>query len=72
GTGIPQEHISKIFEPFFTTKQLGKGTGLGLAVAYGIIKMHRGRIEVSSNCDPKKGPTGTQFSIIIPRKAKQY
>ncbi|HRR06859.1 MAG TPA: ATP-binding protein, partial [Victivallales bacterium] len=72
GTGIPQEHISKIFEPFFTTKQLGKGTGLGLAVAYGIIKMHRGRIEVSSNCDPQKGPTGTQFSIIIPRKAKQY
>lgn len=72
GTGIPKEHLNKIFEPFFTTKQMGKGTGLGLAVTYGIVKMHRGRIEVSSNSDPAKGQTGTQFTIIIPRKAKQY
>ncbi|HPN84128.1 MAG TPA: [Fe-Fe] hydrogenase large subunit C-terminal domain-containing protein [Victivallales bacterium] len=72
GVGIAKDHLNKIFEPFFTTKQMGKGTGLGLAVTYGIVKMHRGRIEVSSNCDPEKGPTGTQFTIIIPRKAKQY
>ena len=72
GIGIPKEHINKIFEPFFTTKQMGKGTGLGLAVTYGIVKMHKGRIEVSSNTDPNKGQTGTQFTIVIPRKAKQY
>jgi signal transduction histidine kinase/Fe-S-cluster-containing hydrogenase component 2 len=72
GTGIAKEHINKIFEPFFTTKQMGKGTGLGLAVTYGIIKMHRGRIEISSNNDPSKNPTGTQFTIVIPRKVKQY
>lgn len=68
GTGIPKENISKIFEPFFTTKQIGDGTGLGLAVAYGIVKMHRGDIKVESNADAKKGPTGTTFTVILPRK----
>ncbi|MFA5293351.1 MAG: [Fe-Fe] hydrogenase large subunit C-terminal domain-containing protein [Phycisphaerae bacterium] len=68
GTGIPKENISKIFEPFFTTKQIGDGTGLGLAVAYGIVKMHRGDIEVESNADPKKGSTGTTFTVILPRR----
>lgn len=67
GTGIPKENISKIFEPFFTTKQIGKGTGLGLAVAYGIIKMHRGDIKVESNADTAKGPTGSVFTVILPR-----
>ena len=67
GTGIPKQNISKIFEPFFTTKQIGKGTGLGLAVAYGIIKMHRGDIKVESNADSAKGPTGSIFTVILPR-----
>jgi iron only hydrogenase large subunit-like protein/nitrogen-specific signal transduction histidine kinase len=66
GVGIKQEHLNKIFEPFFTTKQMGKGTGLGLAVTYGIIKMHRGNIEVESNADPGAGPTGTTFTVTIP------
>ena len=68
GEGIPEKHQSKIFEPFFTTKKRGKGTGLGLSVIYGIIKMHNGDITVDSNDNPEKGPTGTEFTIKIPRK----
>ncbi|HQH27954.1 MAG TPA: [Fe-Fe] hydrogenase large subunit C-terminal domain-containing protein, partial [Oligoflexia bacterium] len=68
GMGIPADIRSKIFDPFFTTKQLGVGTGLGLAVAYGIIKMHKGDIRVTSNADPAGGPTGTTFFIDLPRK----
>jgi len=68
GCGIPPENVGRIFEPFFTTKQIGKGTGLGLAVAYGIVKMHQGRIEVASNHDPANGPTGTAFTVVLPRK----
>ena len=67
GTGIPKENLGKLFSPFFTTKQVGKGTGLGLAVTHGIVKMHRGQITVESNADPDKGPTGTTFSISLPR-----
>jgi signal transduction histidine kinase len=70
GTGIAQEHINKIFEPFFTTKRLGKGTGLGLAITYGIVKMHRGSITVSSNADAAAGPTGTTMTVKLPRRAK--
>jgi signal transduction histidine kinase len=70
GTGIPRENLGKVFEPFFTTKQIGKGTGLGLAVSYGIIKMHRGDLVVSSNMNPEAGPTGTTFTITIPRKGQ--
>lgn len=66
GTGIDQMHMEKIFTPFFTTKGIGKGTGLGLATTYGIIKMHKGKIDVESNNDPLKGPTGTCFHIMIP------
>ncbi len=66
GTGIEQQHLQKIFEPLFTTKKLGEGTGLGLAVTYGIVKMHRGNIEVKSNADPAKGATGTTFIITLP------
>lgn len=67
GHGIKPEHMPRLFQPFFTTKQLGKGTGLGLSVAYGIVKMHRGAITVESNDDPASGPTGTTFTVTIPR-----
>jgi iron only hydrogenase large subunit-like protein len=67
GTGIPKEIIKKIFEPFFTTKIPGKGTGLGLSVSYGIVKMHCGDISVESNADPAVGPTGTTFTVRVPR-----
>ncbi len=68
GSGISQENMDKIFTPFFTTKPIGKGTGLGLPLIYGIVKMHRGNITVDSNADKSKGPTGTTFKIKIPRK----
>jgi signal transduction histidine kinase len=68
GIGISRENLGKIFEPFFTTKQIGKGTGLGLAVSYGIVKMHRGDIQAVSNSDPAAGPTGTRFTVRLPRK----
>lgn len=67
GMGIAKENMEKIFTPFFTTKEVGKGTGLGLPLVYGIIKMHKGRIDVDSNADSKEGPTGTKFKIMIPR-----
>ena len=61
GTGIPAEYLGKLFTPFFTTKPVGKGTGLGLAIAYGIIKMHRGQINVRSQVGE-----GTTFAIQLP------
>jgi signal transduction histidine kinase len=67
GSGILEEHLDKLFSPFFTTKQVGKGTGLGLAVSHGIVKMHRGQISVESNADPTAGPTYTTFTIVLPR-----
>jgi signal transduction histidine kinase len=70
GIGIPKENQSKIFEPFFTTKKVGTGTGLGLSVAYGIVKMHYGDIRFKSNPDPKNGPTGTIFTITLPKERK--
>jgi signal transduction histidine kinase/iron only hydrogenase large subunit-like protein len=68
GVGIPAEHIPKLYEPFFTTKKVGRGTGLGLAVTYGIVKMHRGDITVASNADAAKAPTGTTFTVSLPRR----
>jgi signal transduction histidine kinase/iron only hydrogenase large subunit-like protein len=68
GIGIPEENKDKLFTPFFTTKGIGKGTGLGLATIYGIVKMHKGKIEVDSNTDQSKGPTGTTFRVTIPKK----
>ncbi len=61
GVGISAEDMSKIFEPFFTTKEVGKGTGLGLAVCYGIITDHGGRVSVRSNLG-----NGTTFTIFLP------
>ncbi|OGK11134.1 MAG: hypothetical protein A2W80_18455 [Candidatus Riflebacteria bacterium GWC2_50_8] len=63
--------MNRVFEPFFTTKQLGKGTGLGLAVTYGIVKMHSGDIKVDSNADLAEGPTGTTFTVTLPRHASR-
>jgi signal transduction histidine kinase len=68
GTGIKEEDRAKIFEPFFTTKGIGHGTGLGLATAYGVVKMHKGQISAESNIDASKGPTGTSFKIVLPRR----
>lgn len=65
GTGIDPQNIKQIFDPFFTTKTTGQGTGLGLAVCYGIVTAHGGRIEASSNT-----PGGTTFSIILPAHEK--
>lgn len=66
GTGISGEHLGKIFEPFFTTKKFGRGTGLGLAVSHGIVKMHAGDIDIKTNTDPEAGPTGTTFYVTLP------
>jgi two-component system NtrC family sensor kinase len=71
GTGIAKENLRRIFEPFYTTKQIGKGTGLGLTVTYGIVKMHRGDIAVESNADPSAGPTGTTFTVTFPRHGEE-
>ena len=61
GLGIAPEDLPKIFEPFFTTKEIGKGTGLGLAVCYGIVTEHGGRLAVRSNVG-----VGTTFTIYLP------
>ncbi len=63
GVGIPKEVLPRLFEPFFTTKQDKKGVGLGLSVAYGIVRRHQGRIEVKS----EEGQ-GTRFVIGLPER----
>ncbi|MCB0751220.1 MAG: hypothetical protein KDC52_07085, partial [Ignavibacteriae bacterium] len=61
GSGIKSENLSKLFVPFFTTKKIGKGTGLGLAISYGIVKMHKGNIEVKSTVGG-----GSTFTVQLP------
>ena len=61
GIGIKPENLPKIFEPFFTTKEVGHGTGLGLAVCYGILTEHGGGLDVQSTVG-----AGTTFTITLP------
>ncbi|PJA31353.1 MAG: hypothetical protein CO187_09860, partial [Zetaproteobacteria bacterium CG_4_9_14_3_um_filter_53_7] len=61
GYGIDASHLDKIFEPFFTTKEVGKGTGLGLAMLYGAVQTHGGVVEVVSKADH-----GTTFKVLLP------
>ncbi|HEX8422380.1 MAG TPA: HAMP domain-containing sensor histidine kinase, partial [Pyrinomonadaceae bacterium] len=61
GVGIPQENLARIFDPYFTTKEVGQGTGLGLAVCYGIVTEHGGRVTVDSVLG-----RGTTFTLVLP------
>ena len=66
GEGIPQENLNKIFDPFFTTKGVGNGTGLGLAVTYGIVQEHAGTIQAISD-----GNSGATFCLTFPEASAQ-
>ncbi len=61
GMGMSPEVMRRVFEPFFTTKEVGKGTGLGMAISFGIIEKHHGTIEVQSELQ-----RGTEFTVRLP------
>jgi signal transduction histidine kinase len=60
GCGIPKENLSKLGTPFFTTKEKGKGVGLGVAVVYGIVERHKGKVTVQSEVGK-----GTTFTVYL-------
>ncbi len=62
GCGIPPENLTQIWEPFFTTKPAGKGTGLGLATVFGIVKLHQGHVRVTSTVGQ-----GSVFEVLLPQ-----
>lgn len=64
GCGIPEQHLKRLFEPFFTTKEVGQGTGLGLPLAYSIMREHKGQIQFESPC-PLSGK-GTCVTLTFP------
>lgn len=66
GSGISEENLGKIFDPFFTTKGVGNGTGLGLAVTYGIVQEHAGTIEATNGAEG-----GAVFRIVFPEASSQ-
>ncbi len=66
GSGIRAEDMARLFEPFFTTKEVGRGLGLGLAIAYGIISQHGGTIDVQSQMG-----VGSTFRVVLPRQEEE-
>jgi len=62
GCGMDEKTLKRIYEPFFTTKPVGKGTGMGMAMAYGTIQSHHGAIGVSSKVD-----VGTAIYLLLPQ-----